>query len=562
MPDSFAHLRDPSETNIDRLANRLAWLVLLVAVAFGLVWRARQFGAQFSFSVDELAIARNITDRTIGGLFQRLEFGQIAPIGFLLALKTSASLFGASEWSLRLLPFVSGLVTIPLFWVVARRTLLDSGAAAAATALVALATPLALWSAALKQYSLDVLAVLAVIAMSQWILERELRRSDLLRAVGLGVIAALCSQAVAFAIAASAAVLLADAVDRRRRAEFTSRAIVVAAWAIVSAGTLLWSYAVALPADRLYVRKFWNTQFMPWQAGAAVPWLWDRMVSMFSGSPWPNGELQYARPKIWMLLLGIGALVLLIRRPRHALLIVLPVLLTLAASAIQQYPFGGRPSLFLVPLGLLLIVGGAQALGSVAGRSTGTLAAMALVPFAAVPMLQLSPAYHPEHLRPGLQYLSDRLRPTDTIWVYYGAGQAFTYYSRQFPMHAHVILSSCDRTDARATLRQLDAVRGRSRVWIVLTHIDAMEKRALLGYLDAIGTRLDTFSLDARPDAVTASSVFLYRLDDPERLARASAADVPVSPIADPSPWSCYGPMSVLPGSERAAAAALARDLQ
>ena len=96
----------------------------------------------------------------------------------------------------------------------------------------------------------------------------------------------------------------------------------------------------------------------------------------------------------------------------------------------------------------------------------------------------------------------------------------------------------------------------------MLTHIDAKEKRALLGYLDAIGTRLDTFSLDARPDAVTASSVFLYRLDDPERLARASAEDLPVSPIADPSPWSCYGPMSVLPGSERAAAAALARDVQ
>ena len=44
MPDSFAHLRDPSETNIGRLANRLAWLVLLVAVALGLVWRARQLG--------------------------------------------------------------------------------------------------------------------------------------------------------------------------------------------------------------------------------------------------------------------------------------------------------------------------------------------------------------------------------------------------------------------------------------------------------------------------------------------------------------------------------------
>ena len=283
---------------------------------------------------------------------------------------------------------------------------------------------------------------------------------------------------------------------------------------------------------------------MPWQAAAATQWLWDRTVSMFSGSPWPNGELQYARPKVWMLLLAIGALVLLIRRPRHALLIVLPVLFTLGASAVQQYPFGGRPSLFLVPLGLLLIVAGAHAIGSMAGRSAGTLAALVLVPFAAVPMLQLPPSYQPEHLRPGLQYLSARLQPSDTVWVYYGAAQAFAYYSRQFPMRAEVMFSSCDRTDPRATLRQVDAARGRERVWVVLTHIDAAERRALLGYLDTIGTRLDTFSLDTRKEAMTASSVFLYRLDDPDRLQRASAEDISVSPIDDPSPWSCYGPMA------------------
>jgi len=127
-------------------------------------------------------------------------------------------------------------------------------------------------------------------------------------------------------------------------------------------------------------------------------------------------------------------------------------------------------------------------------------------------------------------------------------------------MRAEVMFSSCDRTDPRATLRQVDAARGRERVWVVLTHIDAAERRALLGYLDTIGTRLDTFSLDTRKEAMTASSVFLYRLDDPDRLQRASAEDISVSPIDDPSPWSCYGPMSAQPGSERAAAMALARE--
>ena len=111
----------PADAHVDRLATRLAWLVLILAVALGLIWRVRQYGAQFSLSVDELAIARNITERSVAGLFQRLEFGQIAPIGFLLALKTSASLLGSSEWSLRLVPFLCGLATIPLFWVVARR---------------------------------------------------------------------------------------------------------------------------------------------------------------------------------------------------------------------------------------------------------------------------------------------------------------------------------------------------------------------------------------------------------------------------------------------------------
>jgi hypothetical protein len=283
---------------------------------------------------------------------------------------------------------------------------------------------------------------------------------------------------------------------------------------------------------------------------------------MFSGAPWPNGQLHYARPKIWILLLAVGGVGLLRRRPQHALLIILPAVMVLAASALKQYPFGGRPTLFVVPLALLLVTAGAQSLGAMAGRSAATFAPLLLVPFALVQMATVPPTFQPEHLRPGLEYLSRRVQPDDTIWVYYGAGQAYEYYARRFPIPASAMLGTCDRTDPRANLRQVDAARGRDRVWIVLTHIDRGERRALLGYLDTIGTRLDTYSLDVRKEALTASSVSLYRLSDPDRLRRASAADAEVPPIPDPSPWSCYGPMSVLSGSEHVAAAALARDTE
>jgi len=82
MPELLMPPRESPDAHVDRFATKLAWLILLMAVAFGLIWRVRQYGAQFSFSVDELAIARNITERSVGGLFHRLEFGQIAPIGF------------------------------------------------------------------------------------------------------------------------------------------------------------------------------------------------------------------------------------------------------------------------------------------------------------------------------------------------------------------------------------------------------------------------------------------------------------------------------------------------
>jgi hypothetical protein len=562
MPD-LRTLKSPAiDVRLHRLVVRLGWLVLAIAVTYGFVWRARQYGGHYSFSIDELAIARNVTERSVLGLFGRLDFAQIAPVGFLLALKACASLFGPSEWSLRLVPFLCGLAAIPLFWMVARRTLLDSGAAAAATALVALATPLAMWSVVLKQYALDVVAVLAVIAMADWMLERSLRRRDMLVLGGTGCVAAFVSHAVIFAIAASGVVLLADAVYRERRDEFAKRAVVLGAWAAIAASLVLWTTAHAFPPDRLYARKFWSPQFMPWHVHEATQWLWAQFLALFTGDPWPNADLRYARPKIWILLVAIGAVFLLRRRPRHALLLVLPAVLALAASALRQYPFGGRPTLFLVPLALLLVAAGAQAIGSLIGRSAAALAPMLLVPFGLLAMAAYPPTFQPEHLRPGLEYLSSRVQPGDAIWVYYGAAPAFTYYTRRFPIEADVMLGTCDRTDPSATLRQVDAARGRSRVWIVVTHIDPAERRSLFRYLDTIGTRLDTYSRDVRKEAVTASSVSLYRLDDPERLRLASASDAIAYQIDEPSPWSCYGPMSLLPGSEQAAAAALEREAE
>ena len=558
-PDLREATRAVRHSRVHAIAVGLGWIVASLAIVFGLVWRAKQYGAQFSFTTDELALARNVTERSVLAIIEHLEFAQVAPIGFLLVLKACAWLFGPSEWSLRLVPFVAGLGVIPLCWVVSRRALASTGAAAAATALVALATPVALWSTILKQYVVDIVAVLAVLAMAQGMLERSLSRRDIRRAAAIGAGAALFSHAIVFAIAACGVVLVGEALHRRHYAELRARALVVGIWSTAAGALLLWGVWHALPADRLYMRQFWNPNFIPWDPRAAVAWLWDRLLGLFLGGPWPNAELMYSRPKLWMLVLACGAITLLKRRPWHAALLLLPAIFTLAASAVRQYPFGGRTSLFLIPLVMMLISEGAERLAAAAGKRVAAIAPLLLISFAALPMAKFPASYHPEHMRPNLEYLSAQLQPADTVWVYYGAAQSFLYYAPALAKRAEVIFGTCDRTDPRANLRQIDAARGRHRVWVVLTHIPRAERRPLLEYLDTIGTRLETYSRDPRPESTTASTLFLYDLADPARLSQASSADFAVPPVEDPSPWSCYGPMSALPGSEHAAAAALAR---
>src|SRR3954463_11407711 len=99
----------------------LIWTaVAVVAMVVGAGWRLSQYLSLPSLMVDEIALARNVLDRTAPELFHRLEYGQVAPIGFLLAVKACTKVFGPSEWSLRLVPLVCGLSALPLFWYVAR----------------------------------------------------------------------------------------------------------------------------------------------------------------------------------------------------------------------------------------------------------------------------------------------------------------------------------------------------------------------------------------------------------------------------------------------------------
>ena len=99
--------------------------------------------------------ALNIVDRSFVQLLKPLDYGQGAPVGFLMLERTAFHLFGPGEYALRLFPFLSGMISLLLFYRLAKQSL-PSRAVPIALGLFATAAPLIYYSSEVKQYSGDV----------------------------------------------------------------------------------------------------------------------------------------------------------------------------------------------------------------------------------------------------------------------------------------------------------------------------------------------------------------------------------------------------------------------
>jgi hypothetical protein len=247
------------------------------------------------------------------------------------------------------------------------------------------------------------------------------------------------------------------------------------------------------------------------------------------------------------------------RRSRDiALILLMPVIVTIGAGMAHVYPLTGRAVTFLIPpLLIATAVGASYVLERLPSRlQFGALVVLAIIVGApAYATLTALPPERTEHLRPVLARVSQHRRPGDAVYVYYPAGQSFLYYAQRFGFRpGDYVIGRCSVTDLREYLRDLDQFRGRPRVWIVSTHarLNAVEFRTIVTYLDSIGRRVHAFEEQATSQiALNAAYGLLYDLSDAGRL-KLTAADshpVPSVPVnAAFARWGCYGTQSTSAG--------------
>lgn len=482
----------------------LAGLILLAGAAL----RVRAFAAPLSLWGDELAAAIHLLGLPHDPIIEGWVAHQPAPLGFRALTRLAVGALGVSEASLRLVPFLASLASLPLFawlatrWAGPQRALLPL--------LVFAVNPfLVRYAAEFKPYSLDVLVACALLALAVVAPDAPRARRALLP---VGVLAVWLSFPSVFVLASVAALELMAAGASRDRAALRGALLRALLWSIsfVASFLLVARTAAASP----WLLHFWRARpgFWPLVPPSleSLWWPFERVVAL-SADPGGFGEGAVAAAGIF--LVG-GAALLLRRRPRAALLLG-PLALAMVASALEKYPVYGRLMLFYCPMLALGLGEGARRATEASSRPwvrAGVALALAVL-LAAPVSSSLSGFLQPRSIsdaRPVLEFVAARRQAGDVLYAFPYALPAIAYYGPCVELGDVPVVTALRQGGAPDPLAHtFEKIRPGARVWFIMTQVPEFDftenEREILAALDARGRRLGTFR-------AMGATAYLYQL--------------------------------------------------
>ena len=326
-----------------------AWLsrATLLFLMLGILLRGMRYLLNFPLWCDETMLAANLLERGYLDMLSPLSYRQVCPILFLEVELTAIKLFGFSEWTLRLFPFVCAIAGMFLFRHVAGR-LMRGEALLLAVAIFAVSTSPLRFAAEVKPYASDLLVALMLLtcALEWW--RRPERKGWLWALIALAPLALGMSFPAIF-VAGGVSIGLSGVVWQLKRrsvwAAYATYNFVVAASFLL----LLRFYKTA-PQDHAYFHHDWAPAFPPLGS------LWKFIVWFFQINTaylfaYPDGGDHGGSSLTFLCFLV--ALAVLWRRGRWTVLVLClaPFGLTLVAAALHRYPYGlsARTAQYIAP---------------------------------------------------------------------------------------------------------------------------------------------------------------------------------------------------------------------
>ena len=340
----------PDHASLNRL--------LICFVLFGVLARAIRYYLCFPLWDDESFLCVNFIDRSFAELLQPLDFHQVAPVLFLWIERAAVKIFGFSEYSLRLIPFICSIISLFLFRKVAER-LLSGPALLFAVAVFAVSYPQIRYAAEAKPYGTDMFLSLIMLSLVvEWYL---CRNSRLLIGLALLMPFALGASYPAVFAAGGLSLVVGTVLLRQKGTAVEWRAWIVWNVMLVISFVVWFSLVgrVQSGAEGEFMGEYWKQNFPPVRQPWLLPyWLLQTHASDFLA--YPLGGPNWA--STLTLCLCLAGLWRLVARKQFLWLGLLlgPVSLHFLAAALQKYPYGGHVkfSQYVAPMICCLIAVG------------------------------------------------------------------------------------------------------------------------------------------------------------------------------------------------------------
>ena len=409
------------------VSERCQEIVLYVFILLGVTVAVSVFVMNRSLWLDEAMVANNIVGRSFAELLEPLCRNQVAPIGFLYVEKLMTILLGRTDRVLSIFPLFSFLLSIPLFFSINRELFKSKMFALFSCAIFSLTISLLTYSSEVKQYSSDVLISLLIIWIAIHFSKSQNTSSHILYTLG-GALAIWFSNVAVI-------ILFTVGIDSLYRAYKSDKKQLIA----VSLPIVFWLlsffiYYVWFIHDHPTqgsMNNYWKSSFLPANVFQSefYLFLFTKTRMMFSSL------LGFS--KLWILALPLFLVGISVNRKSKKILFLTlaPLLVHLALSGFQMYPFDRRLILYLTPFIVILFSQGIWVLFGFLNTHNRTIGLL----FLSIPLLfnlreavKAVPFEH-EALKKSMDFVSKNIDSGSKIYVSERASPAFDFYLNDYP---------------------------------------------------------------------------------------------------------------------------------
>lgn len=383
--------------------NILFNLLFLFILFLGLYLRCYQYFMGRSLWEDEAHLALNFMTRDLPGLMKPLDYIQAAPPLFLLTTKLFTILFGFGPKALHALPFISSVLSLPLFYFIVRDLTKNKIIALIGFLIFAANLSLIYFSSELKTYGIDVVMLLVML----WLTLTENMTIASRRNTLLGIAGSLfiLYSNVSFIIMFCIGVYMLINWVKSRRIDFKQVKVLII-WAVVFLAyyfLFLFHHPHQSAQVGLYSFAFPPPNLL---SGEFITFLVDQtsIGTLLNVSPAFNFTYLF-------ILIFIAAIISCIKQKRFDILLftILPIVLHFLLSLFHIYPFWYRFLLYLMPgLMLLMALGTFEIVSFIAKKThkvAGIIIALIFCSFFVWPSLSNFPLWFRE-IKPSLNFIN------------------------------------------------------------------------------------------------------------------------------------------------------------